>query len=135
MIQYGVFFSSRRRHTRCALVTGVQTCALPIWAGGIGDHRHGRDRREAGDAVGSVFLDGVDVGGADDLVGFFPARPDETAHAADRLVVLRLDRILDDRGPGRHRLQTAAGLAPRSEERRGGKTCVSTFKYTWAPEY
>src|SRR3546814_6542416 len=24
------FFSSRRRHTRCALVTGVQTCAVPI---------------------------------------------------------------------------------------------------------
>src|SRR3546814_2278498 len=35
------FLSSRRRHTRCALVTGVQTCALPIWRGGrravIGD--------------------------------------------------------------------------------------------------
>src|SRR3546814_19073973 len=31
------FFSSRRRHTRCALVTGVQTCALPIcWAGATG---------------------------------------------------------------------------------------------------
>src|SRR3546814_6115272 len=27
------FFSSRRRHTRCALVTGVQTCALPICTG------------------------------------------------------------------------------------------------------
>src|SRR3546814_17676254 len=27
------FFSSRRRHTRCALVTGVQTCALPISSG------------------------------------------------------------------------------------------------------
>src|SRR3546814_4845251 len=27
---YYFFFSSRRRHTRCALVTGVQTCALPI---------------------------------------------------------------------------------------------------------
>src|SRR3546814_7845892 len=27
-----LFFSSRRRHTRCALVTGVQTCALPILA-------------------------------------------------------------------------------------------------------
>src|SRR3546814_5549024 len=27
------FFSSRRRHTRCALVTGVQTCALPIYHG------------------------------------------------------------------------------------------------------
>src|SRR3546814_3627357 len=28
----GFFFSSRRRHTSCALVTGVQTCALPIYA-------------------------------------------------------------------------------------------------------
>src|SRR3546814_3964341 len=28
--RYYFFFSSRRRHTRCALVTGVQTCALPI---------------------------------------------------------------------------------------------------------
>src|SRR3546814_1326066 len=27
------FFSSKRRHTICALVTGVQTCALPIWGG------------------------------------------------------------------------------------------------------
>src|SRR3546814_1616484 len=36
-----LFFSSRRRHTRCALVTGVQTCALPIccshrWHRGFG---------------------------------------------------------------------------------------------------
>src|SRR3546814_8408803 len=30
------FFSSRRRHTRCALVTGVQTCALPIFGWGYG---------------------------------------------------------------------------------------------------
>src|SRR3546814_5119193 len=30
MICAGFFFSSRRLHTRCALVTGVQTCALPI---------------------------------------------------------------------------------------------------------
>src|SRR3546814_15046895 len=33
------FFSSRRRHTRCALVTGVQTCALPIFS----TTRDGRD--------------------------------------------------------------------------------------------
>src|SRR3546814_18249063 len=26
------FFARRRRHTRCSLVTGVQTCALPIYA-------------------------------------------------------------------------------------------------------
>src|SRR3546814_8719127 len=49
------FFSSRRRHTRCALVTGVQTCALPISADDEGDFeaailgfldlgRHARDR-------------------------------------------------------------------------------------------
>src|SRR3546814_18346749 len=31
MVVLYFFFSSRRRHTRCALVTGVQTCALPIW--------------------------------------------------------------------------------------------------------
>src|SRR3546814_5460169 len=31
------FFSSRRRHTRCALVTGVQTCALPISGAYRGD--------------------------------------------------------------------------------------------------
>src|SRR3546814_7190651 len=30
------FFSSRRRHTRCALVTGVQTCALSdLWQFGL----------------------------------------------------------------------------------------------------
>src|SRR3546814_19215767 len=37
---FSFFFSSRRRHTRCALVTGVQTCALPICdagaTGGLG---------------------------------------------------------------------------------------------------
>src|SRR3546814_18320628 len=31
MMCYVLYFSSRRRHTRCALVTGVQTCALPIF--------------------------------------------------------------------------------------------------------
>src|SRR3546814_3198473 len=30
LLKWCVFVSSRRRHTRCALVTGVQTCALPI---------------------------------------------------------------------------------------------------------
>src|SRR3546814_6568580 len=39
------FFSSRRRHTRCALVTGVQTCALPILQSSC----------EINDAVAEVF--------------------------------------------------------------------------------
>src|SRR3546814_20981831 len=44
-------FSSRRRHTRCALVTGVQTCALPIckeyafWMEGADELRRGEARR------------------------------------------------------------------------------------------
>src|SRR3546814_6849192 len=37
------FFSSRRRHTRCALVTGVQTCALPIW--GVAERHRPREPR------------------------------------------------------------------------------------------
>src|SRR3546814_17327363 len=39
------FFSSRRRHTRCALVTGVQTCALPICPSA---RAVSRDRQPAG---------------------------------------------------------------------------------------
>src|SRR3546814_12314734 len=43
------FFSSRRRHTRCALVTGVQTCALPIFD--IGDKLGRRAVAKGADAV------------------------------------------------------------------------------------
>src|SRR3546814_9265931 len=52
------FFSSRRRHTRCALVTGVQTCALPI---SDPAHASGSDR---------IFeaLTAVDPGGRHDAV-------------------------------------------------------------------
>src|SRR3546814_10002322 len=39
------FFSSRRRHTRCALVTGVQTCALPISGSSPPAPRHRGPRR------------------------------------------------------------------------------------------
>src|SRR3546814_3523040 len=53
------FVSSRRRHTSCALVTGVQTCALPIY--GIGSHHH---------------LHAAPVGrvGVEDLVRFVPEK-------------------------------------------------------------
>src|SRR3546814_1945504 len=50
------FFSSRRRHTRCALVTGVQTCALPICTGrgttegGGGARAESRDVDRAGNS-------------------------------------------------------------------------------------
>src|SRR3546814_16298061 len=48
----GVFFmSSRRRHTRCALVTGVQTCALPIWRSPM----QLRDRSDGGRRLAAVL--------------------------------------------------------------------------------
>src|SRR3546814_4926125 len=42
------FFSSRRRHTRCALVTGVQTCALPILEVVHDVHRQGVSEGDQG---------------------------------------------------------------------------------------
>src|SRR3546814_2789571 len=50
MIAYFFFFSSRRRHTRCALVTGVQTCALPICRPDCRARGAGETRRKPGAA-------------------------------------------------------------------------------------
>src|SRR3546814_5726089 len=49
------FFSSRRRHTRCALVTGVQTCALPILCRGLRHHPQ-QPRRGAGLARAQALI-------------------------------------------------------------------------------
>src|SRR3546814_4551354 len=58
------FFSSRRRHTSCALVTGVQTCALPIlpvfdWimpnAYMIADSNHGFKMTGVGKLVAKIL--------------------------------------------------------------------------------
>src|SRR3546814_15372116 len=57
------FFSSRRRHTRCALVTGVQTCALPIYlaenhleivVGDVAEPRLGLDAKDFDSLAGRV---------------------------------------------------------------------------------
>src|SRR3546814_2445044 len=58
------FFSSRRRHTRCALVTGVQTCALPIsgqlWLGP--HHLKERDGIEENDSDAYAYLNHLSQG-------------------------------------------------------------------------
>src|SRR3546814_10383711 len=56
------FFSSRRRHTRCALVTGVQTCALPI-----SKKVHGGDRVEGEQLAAKLHFHRKAVGGRADL--------------------------------------------------------------------
>src|SRR3546814_10761203 len=93
-------FTSRTRHTRCSLVTGVQTCALPIFKntpvphikdilgfapGVITQPRMGDDARisvrgsglsRAYGACGiSLLLDGVPMNTADGLVDFFEVDP------------------------------------------------------------
>ena len=85
-------------------------------AGGVADHRHRRDRREADDAVGAVLLDRVDVGGGDDLVDLVPARAHEAAQAAHALVVAALGVVLDDRSPGIDRVVRQARLAPALQQ-------------------
>src|SRR3546814_4180936 len=72
------FFSSRRRHTRCALVTGVQTCALPIFPE-IGT--------EAARLTGAVLEARSEGRKAPPLGGFAPAGP-RPAAAPDRFAIL-----------------------------------------------
>src|SRR3546814_2953313 len=68
MIGMIFFFSSRRRHTRCALVTGVQTCALPIYAEIAvelcGDALFRRQLAR----IGALRLDGLDPAGEEVVV-------------------------------------------------------------------
>src|SRR3546814_15869353 len=122
------FFSSRRRHTRCALVTGVQTCALPISPhgrrAGAGAGGARRRRRRGRRAVGCRGRGG---GGA-----LLPDR----GHAGRHLPVLRgalLQRRGGIAGGGPHPDPAFRGGMVRSEERRVGKGCVSTCRSRWWP--
>src|SRR3546814_4297676 len=98
------FFSSRRRHTRCALVTGVQTCALPIYFLGVE-----REQR----------LVPVEQRVSEQII--FAPRHGEPAHP-----------ILRDRPRRQPRRITAVPPKLRSEERRVGKECVSTCRSRWS---
>src|SRR3546814_9376787 len=104
------FFSSRRRHTRCALVTGVQTCALPICLGDAVDGLlvgalAGEDRRRVVDHGDRRIL--AVVGAGRDLV--------------DLVEGIVLEQALN-----------LVGLQ-RSEERRVGKECVRTCRSRGSP--
>ncbi len=86
-------------------------------AGGVGHHRHRRDRREPDHAIRAVLFHRVKVRGGDQLVRLLPAHPREAAHAAARLVVRRLGRVFHDAGPGVHRGFALARLAPHAQQR------------------
>src|SRR3546814_14503481 len=97
------FFSSRRRHTRCALVTGVQTCALPIFRIG---------RMDASDAEVEQAARAAEI--HDFIIGL-PQGYDTNVGEGGKLLS----------GGQRQRI--------RSEERRVGKECVSTCRSRWSP--
>src|SRR3546814_4903349 len=108
------FFSSRRRHTRCALVTGVQTCALPIswWDAAKGNYDRGNFPepgavlvlRRQGNSRGHLAVVSKIV--------------------SDRIILANHANWLNH---GRVFENT------RSEERRVGNECVSTCRSRWSP--
>src|SRR3546814_5025678 len=105
-----IYFSSRRRHTRCALVTGVQTCALPISNTGTTLRLKGKGvprPRKAGRGDQYVTLKVV-----------LPEEPDEALKSF--LEGWAADHDYDVRG------------RERSEERRVGKECGSTCSSRWS---
>src|SRR3546814_6092135 len=91
------FFASRRRHTRCALVTGVQTCALPIYeqrAQDVRRHRLGLDRAEHMERAAVTGLAGLcgQVESGDLLGGDADAPEIDVDLAADMLAKLEIGR-------------------------------------------
>src|SRR3546814_15128015 len=105
--------SSRRRHTRCALVTGVQTCALPI----LNDAKYR-------DAVFSAYnVENADIYG-------FPG-----GDASGKRIQSTSKHSFN--GGAQFTAPAFAGfdatLRMRSEERRVGKECVSTCRSRWSP--
>src|SRR3546814_3224795 len=101
------FFSSRRRHTRCALVTGVQTCALPIYVRKVKDTAP--DHPWTGKRVRR-----------EKPVGYHWENRTETVSG-----------IVETYRSTTHRPANLGSW--RSEERRVGKECVSTCRSRWSP--
>src|SRR3546814_13473641 len=106
------FFSSRRRHTRCALVTGVQTCALPI-------SLHADLRAFGALAVGVAVPENV------------REVPAQSEHR--HLQRLHVQAVRGVTAAGKTVVVDEDPLRLRSEERRVGKECVSTCRSRWSP--
>src|SRR3546814_1485772 len=79
------FFSSRRRHTRCALVTGVQTCALPISCRPTG-RPSSVDRQEGAAQPGRRRIEALEEGdgGGGEGLRVTRIRPGEHVHEIGR---------------------------------------------------
>src|SRR3546814_13650136 len=120
------FFSSRRRHTRCALVTGVQTCALPIYHFGRGlpDYDYLVDYEPP-------VVTRVHAGDGRLLAEF--ARNERVFVPIEAIPkrVVKAFLAAEDKNFYEHPGVDFVSL--RSEERRVGKECVSTCRSRWSP--
>src|SRR3546814_8226055 len=102
-------FSSRRRHTRCALVTGVQTCALPIY-----------------------MYPKLPYSQENNLTGVsYMVRSPMVLAVFDGSPIKTLQDYVQTAKKGQ--VSYASVGAGRSEERRVGKECVSTCSSRWSP--
>src|SRR3546814_18369855 len=129
---YLFFFASRRRHTGCALVTGVQTCALPIFAW----RRDLRKKLEdqgltlpATPAFVPAVIEPLPSGDPAPVARRGRRRRRPTVSAVE----LAIDGVAVKSGRGADAAVIAAVIAAlkttrRTEERRVGKECVSTCK-------
>src|SRR3546814_15264652 len=108
------FFSSRRRHTRCALVTGVQTCALPIYLQQF---------------VPAAIILGATLSAQN--MRILRTTMLETLRA-DYVRTARAKGLVERRVIFRHAFRNAL-IPVRSEERRVGKECVSPCRSRWSP--
>src|SRR3546814_4140508 len=121
------FFSSRRRHTRCALVTGVQTCALPI---SLIHNYYPKIAETIREAQGRSSRTMRDVK-HHDLI----AEREKSAAYRHEIEELRAKiaslASLNEMLLEENRLLKAT--VNRSEERRVGKECVSTCRSRWSP--
>src|SRR3546814_7532542 len=92
------FFSSRRRHTRCALVTGVQTCALPITVPSEGAKVHVQPyarrrfdglRADTPEVITEKTADGVPYTITRHILGSAPAKRSEE-HTSELQSLMRI---------------------------------------------
>src|SRR3546814_9419733 len=111
MLCFFFFFSSRIRHTRCALVTGVQTCALPILF------------RQNEGTILSLF--NMFSGGALERMSIFALGIMPYISAS---IIMQLMTAVS---PQLEQLKKEGEA--RSEERRVGNECVSTCRSRWSP--
>src|SRR3546814_15187838 len=117
------FFSSRRRHTRCALVTGVQTCALPIYLPTATEDTLGAEKWGAGPTAVALRQHGPWTYGilANQIWSF--AGDDDRSEVNATFLQPFLNYTFPSATP------------LRSEERRVGKECERTCISRWSPHH